>query len=209
MKSRKKGFTLIELLVVIAIIGILATIILVTYSNLQAKSRDSKRKGDLQAISSSLELYYADHKAYPVLAPANKAFDLNYGDRTQGAIDGYENLNSFLTGGYITNHTSPRDPKFSSNSYHYFILSVANNGYKIITDPRNLIGGVSMDSYEASGDVEADCISRAGEFADRSASADSFSGNPSPAACFRLQVTKNLSNTQQKISTLDAQTVTW
>lgn len=61
---KKRGFTLIELLVVIAIIGILATIIIINYATAQARSRDNKRKGDIAAINSALELVYADEKKY-------------------------------------------------------------------------------------------------------------------------------------------------
>lgn len=42
MKRLKRGFTLIELLVVIAIIGILASIVLVSFPGAQKKARDSR-----------------------------------------------------------------------------------------------------------------------------------------------------------------------
>ena len=50
----KRGFTLIELLIVVAIIGVLAAIISIVYVNAQEKSRDSKRKADLQSVASAL-----------------------------------------------------------------------------------------------------------------------------------------------------------
>lgn len=56
----KRGFTLIELLVVIAIIGILATFIVASFNNAQAKSRDARRKSDLDALKKALELYKSD-----------------------------------------------------------------------------------------------------------------------------------------------------
>lgn len=60
MKDRK-GFTLLELLVVIGIIGILVAIGTVSYSSAQNRSRDSRRRQDLEAIANSLEAYYADN----------------------------------------------------------------------------------------------------------------------------------------------------
>lgn len=60
-----KGFTLIELMVVIAIIGILATIIMVSFSAVQQRARDGQRKADLRQIQSALELYKADNGVYP------------------------------------------------------------------------------------------------------------------------------------------------
>jgi len=63
----KPGFTLIELLVVIAILGILSTIGIGAFVSSQVKSRDAKRKGDLQAISQALEMYSNDHGGlYPL-----------------------------------------------------------------------------------------------------------------------------------------------
>ena len=67
MKTKKSlGFTLMELLIVIAIIGILVSVSVVSYSSAQKKSRDSRRIGDMKAVQSAWEQYYADNSAnYP------------------------------------------------------------------------------------------------------------------------------------------------
>lgn len=65
----KSGFTLIELLVVIAIIGVLVIISLVAYSTVGPKTRDSRRKQDLQTIVQALEIYYQANKKYPYQIP--------------------------------------------------------------------------------------------------------------------------------------------
>lgn len=55
----KKAFTLLELLVVIGIIAILVSLGTFSYSTAQKKARDTKRKGDIKAISNALEQYYS------------------------------------------------------------------------------------------------------------------------------------------------------
>lgn len=70
---KKRGFTLIELLVVISIIGILAAFIVASFTSAQAKSRDARRKADLDALKKSLELFKGDTTGgafYPQVIPA-------------------------------------------------------------------------------------------------------------------------------------------
>lgn len=55
---KKNGFTLIELMVVIAIIGILSVVGIAIYGNAQKGVRDSRRKGDIDAIAKALEQNY-------------------------------------------------------------------------------------------------------------------------------------------------------
>lgn len=66
------GFTLIELIIVMALIAILATAIWGNFFTSLTKGRDSRRKQDLDAVSKSVELFYADRKAYPL--PTNVSF---------------------------------------------------------------------------------------------------------------------------------------
>lgn len=62
-----KGFTLIELMVAITILAILATIGMTLFSDVQKKGRDSRRKGDVDAMSKALESgYNAQTGLYPV-----------------------------------------------------------------------------------------------------------------------------------------------
>ncbi len=56
----KRGFTLFELLVSISIIGILMAVSTVAFSNAQRKSRDARRREDMQAIQKAFEQHYAD-----------------------------------------------------------------------------------------------------------------------------------------------------
>lgn len=52
-----KGFTLIELLVVISIIGVLAALVMVSFTASQRQARDTARKSDIKQYQTSLESY--------------------------------------------------------------------------------------------------------------------------------------------------------
>ncbi len=65
IKKLPRGFTLIELLIVISIISILIAVGTVSYSSVQMKGRDAKRKANLAQISQALGQFYADNGAYP------------------------------------------------------------------------------------------------------------------------------------------------
>lgn len=60
------GFTLIELLVVISIIGILASLLFVSFTTSQKQARDAARKSDLKQYSTALEAFAnANSGLYP------------------------------------------------------------------------------------------------------------------------------------------------
>jgi prepilin-type N-terminal cleavage/methylation domain-containing protein len=61
-----RGFTIVELLIVIVVIGVLAALVLNTYSGIQARARDQERLTDLKAIQKHLEIYYIDNGHYPI-----------------------------------------------------------------------------------------------------------------------------------------------
>lgn len=64
-KTSQKGFTIVELLIVIVVIGILAALVLNTFSGVQKRARDTQRQTDVNAIATQLEVYYNDHGTYP------------------------------------------------------------------------------------------------------------------------------------------------
>lgn len=67
LKQKSKGFTIVELLIVIVVIAILATLVIVTFTGIQKKARDSKRQTDITAVASHLEAFYANNGYYPTL----------------------------------------------------------------------------------------------------------------------------------------------
>ncbi|MGB3023884.1 MAG: type II secretion system protein [Candidatus Saccharimonadales bacterium] len=64
-KSSQKGFTIVELLIVIVVIGILAALVLNTFSGVQKRARDTQRQTDVNALATQLEVSYNDNGYYP------------------------------------------------------------------------------------------------------------------------------------------------
>lgn len=70
MKTHK-GFTLLELVTVMAILSILSGILFGNFVTSLSKSRDSRRKQDLDNIQKALEVYYNGNEQYPVASGAS------------------------------------------------------------------------------------------------------------------------------------------
>lgn len=64
MNKQQNGFTLVELLVIMVIIGILAAIALPKLTGARDKAFVASMESDLRNLSSSQELYHADHQVY-------------------------------------------------------------------------------------------------------------------------------------------------
>lgn len=72
-QTKQSGFTIIELLIVIVVIGILATLVIVSFTGIQQRARNTKRQTDINAIASHVEAYYANEGKYPTRANMNDA----------------------------------------------------------------------------------------------------------------------------------------
>lgn len=65
-RKHAKGFTLVEILIVVIILGILAAIVIPTFSNASGDARKSSLLSQLQTLKSQVELYKLQHKdRYP------------------------------------------------------------------------------------------------------------------------------------------------
>src|SRR5579859_3063380 len=71
LKKRSQGFTIVELLIVIVVIGILALLVITTYSGIQAKARNAKRQTDIASLQTQLEAFFSQNGYYPSLTDMN------------------------------------------------------------------------------------------------------------------------------------------
>lgn len=70
-QNKERGFTIVELLIVIVVIGILAALVITTFTGIQQKARNTERQTDINAIHGQVEAYYAQNGRYPTLANLN------------------------------------------------------------------------------------------------------------------------------------------
>ena len=75
MRLLVRAFTLIELLMVVGIIAILAAAAIPNLLEAQTRSKVSRAKNDLRALTTALEAYRADQPAYPETIPALDRLD--------------------------------------------------------------------------------------------------------------------------------------
>jgi len=138
IKTFRDAFTLIELLVVISIISLLASVLLLGLNNARIKARDSKRKDDIQALRTALDVYYHNgNNAYPNGGTAGSP-------NTEVDI---QQLSSFLVPTYVSK--IPNDPSSGPGNYEYVWK---NNGadYGLLV-PFGNDGGVSCKWRTAGG----------------------------------------------------------
>ena len=149
-KNLSFGFTLIELLVVIAIIGVLASVVLASVNTARAKSRDARRKADLNQLRLALELYYDANGAYPPSAAGPNWYSSEPGDN--GSNNG-GNWIPGLTPTYIP--SLPRDslggagrPSAICTSWRSAFLYIANvQGYTLLGHCSPEVPWTSSDSF--------------------------------------------------------------
>jgi prepilin-type N-terminal cleavage/methylation domain-containing protein len=144
-KTRSSGFTIVELLIVIVVIGILATLVIVTFTGIQQKGRNSQRQTDINAVQSHVEAFYADKGYYPTIqqlsdtttwVPANlKGLDPEALKDPKGAtVTGAPSTTTSFAYGYVATHddgvacTSGSSGTADDASCTKYVLTAAQEG---------------------------------------------------------------------------------
>ncbi len=119
LKLKKNGFTMIEVLVVVTIIGVLASIGIVSYQTTNKKSRDSRRKADIEEIRAALEMCRADTGSYPEAITLGGSLQCSYDSITNTYLDPIPHDPLCPEGSCIGDHSD------------YSYIQTANNSYTI------------------------------------------------------------------------------
>lgn len=136
---RQKGFSLIELLAVVSILSILSALIFGTYLTTLARTRDARRKEDLQSVRRALEIYYSEYEVYPTAAAGSGlgwGAEFNNGDTQKFRV--YMKL-------------LPKDP-LSSQDQNYAYTSPDSQTFRLYTcleneqDPDKITPGVALST---------------------------------------------------------------
>ncbi len=142
--TNESGFTLIELLVVIVVLGLLAGMIAPKIMGRADDAKIVRAKGDIQSLSTALDMYKLDSGIYP--------------DTEQGILALVEAPTSgtmpkkWKTGGYLQKKKVPKDPW--GNDYVY-ICPGANGDYDISSyGADGISGGEDNDKDINSWEIE-------------------------------------------------------
>ncbi len=115
-KAKQQGFTIVELLIVIVVIGILAALVITTFTGIQQKARNTERTTDIKALHGQVEAFYAQKGYYPSSGDLN---DSSWRSTNMKGLD-QEALKDPKGSGY-TIATSP-----GSTTYSYAVTNASN-----------------------------------------------------------------------------------
>lgn len=147
LKRKQSGFTIVELLIVIVVIGILAAIVITTFTGVQKKGRDADRKSDINSIYSQVEVYFAENGKYPSLDEMNDGPFRQ--DNMQGLSDDALTDPSGTSGATLTGTV----PAANSSTYQY--AYVADDGAGGACD-NGAAGGADCLTFQVVANLEND-----------------------------------------------------
>ena len=82
----QRGFTLVELLIVVAIIGILSSIAIPLFNNMQTRARVAKGQADVRALATAVSVYLAHYGSVPTALGEMTVSGVNNQGTTAGPV---------------------------------------------------------------------------------------------------------------------------
>lgn len=117
----RSGFTVLEILIAVSIIAILSIIGIASFTSINKRSRDAKRKSDVEQVRSALEMYRVDNGVYP--AGIGETFQ-QLSDLDTGSGSGP------LVSAYLPGiPTDPKSTAATSVQYYYKPIKGTNPNY--------------------------------------------------------------------------------
>lgn len=144
--KKQLGFTLMEILIAIAIMGLLAGIGLRTFRNSQIKSRDAKRKGNLNQVARALELFQHDKGEFPGSSSGQLEYDGEVFAWGEAFYDPDDPLHIYMS----------ELPEDSRTGYYYEAVG-PGDGYRLYTRLENLEDGSISGPYASTDCGGEDC----------------------------------------------------
>lgn len=146
IRFKKKGFTLIELLIVCGVISVLATIITASFIQSQAKSRDSRRRADLETVSQAVIMFRSEYNTLPGKGKVANSTITNvlFSDASSSSqfISDISQYMPSLPHDPSANKTGVNDYYYFKNATKYYVysmLEIKNDpAYKVCKIPANL-----------------------------------------------------------------------
>lgn len=138
-RTNKKalGFTLIELLVVISIIGILAALVLVSFTGAQRQARDTQRKSDLKQFQTALESYANQNSGFYVVGTKDSGSLCTSLGLTNCPTDPSSPTYNYRYTGTLTDYAISAELEAGSSTYWVLCASgkVGGSGDRVGTPP--------------------------------------------------------------------------
>lgn len=146
---RQLGFTLVELLIVIAIMGLLTAISVTQFQTAKKKANDVARKGDLNAVSKALQMYFADYGKMPDASATGEIVIGGVGISWGGEFKDSSN--------YIYMKQLPVENKKGAPPYCYKTNSPTNKAYALFALLENGVDGQCDRNKDGTPDITYDC----------------------------------------------------
>ena len=102
--GKHTGFTLVELLVVIAIIGLLSTIVIVSFGTVRNQAKDSTIKANMNQMRVAVEVHWGNGSTY---VGANSRADFLAARNAANAAGGTAFVESYSNAAYCIKYTLP------------------------------------------------------------------------------------------------------